>query len=87
MLLCLLMVCGALLATALPPAYTRTDVIQAPGAAVHPVKSVAIARAQSAPLPAPTIVYSPLPTNRINTGTKVTVHYEPIEQYGYVVRY
>ena len=74
-------------ASALPPAYTRTEVLQHPGAPLFPSKSVAIATAHGAALPAPSVVYSALPTQRFHTGTKVTVHYEPIEQHGYVIRY
>ncbi|KAF2367152.1 hypothetical protein FHG87_002088 [Trinorchestia longiramus] len=74
-------------AYALPQSHVSQRVLVEPGESQLPSKAVAYSAAAAAPVPAPQIIYTQLPTETHHTGTKVTVHYEPIETHGYIVRF
>ena len=71
----------------LPQSHVSQRILVDPGVSSLPSKATAYSAAQSAPLPVPTVTLRQLPTEVKQTGTKVTVHHEPVERHGYIIRY
>lgn len=71
----------------LPQSHTSQRVLVEAVPSGLPSEAVAYSAVQALPVPAPVVTYEQLPTIRYHTGTKVTVHHEPIEQHGYIISF